>query len=154
MLIVVVWSKTIQFPERTVHIPIPYIHNSPLCPVCSLKHAMSFTYSAPPLSHAFSYYDLEHLQIRCFTYKQFLSKLRLCLSILGYPPDDYASHSFRRGGGGGGSFAFSCGIPIELIKMLGDWKSDAVLLYLTVPLDIRIKASNLIAKSIQSFSTI
>ena len=29
--------------------------------------------------------------------------------------------------------------------MLGDWKSDAVLLYLTVPLDIRIKASNLIA---------
>ena len=151
MLIVVVWSKTIQFRECTVHIPIPYIHNSPLCPVSSLKHAMSFTYSAPPLSHAFSYYDLEHLQIRCFTYKQFLSKLRSCLSILGYPPDDYTGHSFRRGGGA--SFAFSSGVPIELIKILGDWKSDAVLLYLTVPQDIRIRASNLIAKSIQSFTT-
>ena len=98
MLIVVVWSKTTQFCERTVYIPFPYIHNSPHCPVSSLKHAMSFTYSAPPSSHAFSYYDLEHLQIRCFTYKQFLSKLRSCLSILGYPPDDYAGHSFRRGG--------------------------------------------------------
>ena len=124
-----------------MHIPISHINNSPLCPVSSLKHAMSFTYKAPPVSHIFSYYDLEHLQIRCFTYKQFISELKECLSLLGYPPDEYASHSLRHG-----SSAFSSGIPIErikLIKMLEDWKSDAVLLYLTVPLDIRIKASNL-----------
>ena len=76
--------------------------------------------------------------------------LRSCLSILGYPPDDYAAGHFLDVGA---CFAFSSGIPIELVKMLGDWKSDAVLLYLTVPLDIRIKASNLIAKSIQSFTT-
>ena len=150
MFIIVVWSKTIQFREHTVHIPIPHIHNSPLCPVSSLKHAMSFTYTAPPMSHAFSYFDMEHLQIRYLTYKQFLSKLRICLSLLSYPTDDYAGHSFRRRGA---SFEFSSGIPIKLIKMLGDWKSDAVLLHLTVPLDIRMKASNLLAKSIQNFTT-
>ena len=33
-------------------------------------------------------------------------------------------------------------------KMLGDWHSDAVLLYLTVPLAIRLQSVNTIAKSI------
>ena len=71
---------------------------------------------------------------RCFTYRSFLSKLRECLFALGYASDCYAGHSFHRGGA---SFAFQIGIPVELIKMLGDWKSDSVLLYLTVPLSIR-----------------
>ena len=39
------------------------------------------------------------------------------------------------------SFAFQAGAPVELIKMPGDWKSDSVLLYLTVPLHIRLKQS-------------
>lgn len=31
---------------------------------------------------------------------------------------------------------FQAGVPVELIKMLGDRYSDAVLLYLTVPLSV------------------
>ena len=37
---------------------------------------------------------------------------------------------------------------VELIKMLGDWKSDSVLLYLTAPLNIRLQTINLISRSI------
>ena len=60
-----------------------------------------------------------------------------------------AIHSAGGGGGvGGSSFAFQAGVPIELIKMLGDWHSDAVLLYLTVPLTIRLQSVNVIAKAI------
>ena len=40
------------------------------------------------------------------------------------------------------------GVPVERIKMLGDWHSDAVLLYLMVPLAIRLQSVNAIAKSI------
>ena len=39
---------------------------------------------------------------------------------------------------------------MELIKILGDWHSDAVLLYLTVPLTIRLQSVNLLAKAIIS----
>ena len=42
------------------------------------------------------------------------------------------------------------GVPIELIKVLRDWRSDAVLLYLTIPLTIRLKTVNIPAKTILS----
>ena len=138
-------SKTIQFRERSIHIPFPHVPGSPLCPVASLLHAISFTGSSAPSSHAFAYFDPSHRAIRCLTYRSFVTKLRDCLSSLGYPPLLYASHSFRRGGA---SFAFQSGIPVELIKMLGDWKSDSVLLYLTVPLSIRLHSANVMCKRI------
>ena len=33
-------------------------------------------------------------------------------------------------GAGGATFAFDCGLPAELIKLQGDWRSDAYLVYL------------------------
>ena len=108
-----------------------------------------FTGNAPPNSHAFAYLNSPDLQLKVFSYPLFLRKLRAILQSLNLPAKDYACHSFRRGGGGGGaSFAFQAGVPIELIKMLGDWLSDAVLLYLTVPLTIRLQSVNVIAKAI------
>ena len=71
-----------------------------------------------------------------------MNKLRACLNQCGLAGMDFGSHSFRRGGA---SLAFQVGIPVELIKILGDWKSDAVLLYLTVPLDIRVQATTLLS---------
>ena len=144
-LLEVRWSKTIQFRDRVVHIPLPYIPSSVLCPIASVLRAMAFTKSADAQSHAFCYFDTKHLRPKCLTYRLFLVRLRECLSMLGYSPSSYAGHSFRRGGA---SFAFESGIPIELIKMLGDWKSDSVLLYLTAPLKGRLYTTNLISKSI------
>ena len=65
--------------------------------------------------------------------------------MLGYDPAKYADHPFRRGGA---SYAFQVGVPLELIKITGDWKSNAVSLYLTVPLNIRLHTSNLLTKHI------
>ena len=91
---------------------------------------MHITRLAAPSTHAFAYYDVKCLDIISFSYISFLSKLRECLFALGYASDSYAGHSFR---GGSASFAFQIGIPVELIKMVGYWKSDSALLYLTVP---------------------
>ena len=86
-----------------------------------------------------------HYRLFTCTYSQFLKHFRAILSVLGLPAKEFACHSFRRGGA---SFAFQAGVPVELIKMLGDWHSDAVLLYLTVPLSVRIESVNVMAKSI------
>ena len=47
-LLIVQWSKTIQFRERIVQIPLPVIPCSSLCPVTSILHALSFTSGSPP----------------------------------------------------------------------------------------------------------
>ena len=143
VLLTVRWSKTIQFRERVVVIPLPRVPGSPLCPYQAIKQAFTFTHQAPRDYHAFSWLDHKSLQVQCFTYRAFLDKLRHCLNQLGYEAKSYAGHSFRRGGA---SFAFQAGIPVSLIKMLGDWKPDSVLLYLTVPLDIRLHTINQLSK--------
>ena len=102
---------------------------------------------APPDSQAFAFLNSPDLQLKVFSYPLFLRKLRTILQSLGLPAKDYACHSLRRGGA---SFAFQAGVSIELSKMLGDWHLDAVLLYLTVPLNIRLQSVNFLAKAILS----
>ena len=143
-LVRVRWSKTIQFRERVVHIPLPRVTGSPFCPVSAISRAFSFTPMASDSSQAFAWVH-PSLSLRAFTYSLFMSKLRSCLNNCGLLGRDFGSHSFRRGGA---SLAFQAGVPLALIKVLGDWKSDAVLLYLTVPLDIRVQAITLLSQHI------
>ena len=56
--------------------------------------------------------------------------LREVLGIAGYNPEEYAGHSFRIGAA---TTAAACGIPIDTIKTLGRWKSDAYRLYVRLP---------------------
>ena len=142
-LIKVKWSKTIQLRDRVVFIHLPSIPGSYLCPVRAMLHAMSFPQSSPSDQHAFTYFHPPSHCSTVFTYRSFLFKLDLGLSSLGFTTSDYAGHSFRRGGA---SHAVLSSVPIEFIKMLGDWKSDSVLLYLTVPLQFRIQSSNMMIK--------
>lgn len=80
----------------------------------------------------------------------FISKLRDHLTTMGIDPQSYAGHSFRRGGA---SFAYQSGVPVELIKALGDWRSDTILIYLTMPLTIRLRSANMLCKSILNTHT-
>ena len=98
-LVTIRWSKTIQFRERVVQLPLPAIPGSPLCPVLAIKRAWYFTGNAPPNSHAFAYLNSPDLQLKVFSYPLFLRKLRAILQSLNLPAKDYACHSFRRGGG-------------------------------------------------------
>ena len=131
------WSKTIQFRERVFSIPLPRVPGSIFSPVAAISHAFSFTVGAPALSQAFLWMA-PSLHLKESSYSLFMSKLRACIKLCGLSGEDFGSHSFRRGGV---SFAFSIGVAVKLIKVMGDWKSNAVLLYLTVPLNIRIRTS-------------
>jgi len=144
-LITIRWSKTIQFRERVVEIPLPYIPGFALCPTTAIINAFRFTSSfSTKTSQAFNWVDDSRV-LHTLTYSPFVSKLRLLLSSLGLDPKLYAGHSFRRGGA---SFAYQSGVPRELIKALGDWRSDTILIYLTMPLTVRLHSANMLCKAI------
>ena len=70
--------------------------------------------------------------------KQFLVQL-------GVPGDRYGTHSFRRGGA---TFALESGIPLDVISIMGDWKSDALFLYLHMPITQRLAAQWVLASQL------
>ena len=72
-----------------------------------------------------------------FTHTYFESQLKQILLSLGIddlPVNDYSGHSFRRGAA---SFAFNKGIPPELIKLQGHWKSEAYQIYSIASLETK-----------------
>ena len=144
-LIAIRWSKTIQFHERVVEIPLPLIPGSSVFSTSAIGHAFCFT--APGSSRdmqAFNWVDSANV-LHVFTYTAFVTKLRYHLSTLGLDPRSYAGHSFSPGGA---SFAYQSGVPIELIKALGDWRSNTILIYLTMPLTVHLHSANMLYKAI------
>ena len=148
LVICVQWSKTIQFKQRKLLIPVVrLLSNHPLCPVHAYeRHLRSFP--APPSLPAFLHFRADHASP--ITHSVFTAKLRQFLSYAGLKAFNCSGHSFRRGGA---TFAFHCGAPIELISLQGDWSSDAVLLYIAQPLTHCLSVAHLIMKNIISSST-
>ena len=145
ILVLVRWSKTIQLGQRTVTIPLVGIPDSCLCPLSAIRQAFFLTPSAQPMSQAFCYRDSSLCQNVTFTYKAFLGCLHHVLRELGIPISDYACHSFRRGGA---TYALEAGVPLDHIAVMGDWKSDAMYLYLHMPLRQRLQAQRTITSSL------
>ena len=59
-----------------------------------------------------------------------VSALRKALAKAGLKPEMYAGHSFRIGAA---TTAAVCGVPVDTIKTLGRWKSQAYQLYVRLP---------------------
>ena len=97
-LVTIRWNKTIQFRERGVHLPLPAVLDSPLCPVTAVKGALHFTGQSPPTSQAFAFLNSPDFTPKTLTYPMFLSKLRSILQLLGLPTKDDVANSLRSGG--------------------------------------------------------
>ena len=126
-------TKTLQFNQRILEIPLPLIHGSALCPVSALRIYLQRVHAAPNLPLFGLYVNDQYHPILAHHYTSFLKKV---VSSLGLDPRNYSSHSFRRGGA---SFAFNNRAPTEFIKSHGDWLSDAYLIYLTMSPDEKFK---------------
>ena len=150
IFILVRWSKTIQMGQRTVTIPLVAAPGSPLCPVAAVSHAFSLCPGLAPSSQAFMWRDSAAIQNVAFTYKAFMTIMKQLLCDVGVDPSLYGTHSFRRGGA---TFALEAGVPLDTISLLGDWKSDAMYLYLHLPLSQRLTAQQTITSYLQECST-
>ena len=129
------WSKTIQCQERILFIPLLTLPKHPLCPVQALLHYLKLTPSAPISGPAFVI-PRKQGGFSPLTPADFVSRLRSCLHRLELCPSHFAAHSFRRGGA---SWALQCGLAPDVVRILGDWKSDTYLSYIDLPLSARVK---------------
>ena len=128
------WSKNNQYRERTVSIPLVNLPGHKLCPVTAVKWAFNLTISASTRGPAFVVNSKKGL--KPLLYSCFVNKLKRSLSKIGLDSKQFSSHSFRRGGA---SWAAQIGLSGEMIQMMGDWHSDAYLLYMCVPLSSKIQ---------------
>ena len=119
------WSKTIQCKEREYMVKLPKLSGS-LSPACAVLRAFGLV-PLPPGMPAF----VSDITGTPMTGKDFQKILKDKLKYCGYDTKIYSSHSFRRGSA---VWAMKSGIPSEVVKYMGDWKSSAYLAYLdTVP---------------------
>ena len=137
------WSKTIQFSERVLRIPLPVIRNCVLCPSRALWLSLKLSDTSNQAVSAFRYRSATG--VVDLTYSVFLARLRGCLGQLGVDVTSYSGHSFRRGGA---SFALECGVPSELIQAQGDWRSDVYLSYLDPSLGFRQRVAHTLGQAV------
>ena len=138
LLVTFTWSKTLQSGGCSLQITICAIPS----PLSAFNNMISL-FPASVDSPAFLIPSI--LGLVPLTQSVFVDKLRTILFLLKLPAASYSGHSFRRGGA---SWAFHAGVPGELVKLLGDWRSDAYLRYLDTPLESRLSVSTSMAKHI------
>lgn len=136
-------TKTIQDGAREL-----LLHLSPatladgmpdvLCPVNAMTQYLQATSSRPANEPLFGFYT----NTSCWMpmdYDIFTAIFKDKLRDIGINPSAYAGHSFRRGGA---TFAFAhAGLSTTAIKAMGDWASNAFLLYCEVQERERVLAS-------------
>ena len=145
LIVLLKWTKTIQLGERHLLVPVLGIPGSSLCPRRAFLHMVGLL-PARPSSPAFLYVNA-HGDVVTLTHSLFVSALRGLLVKAGVDCIGYTGHSFRRGGA---SCAFQAGVPGELVKLHGDWKSDAHLRYLSIPMQHRLQVTHRMRNFISS----
>lgn len=126
LIVSMAWSKTNQFGQKVLKIPLLPIPDSILCPITAYLNmckAIRADCDAPLFSLP---------KGKCITYFVFQTQLRYLINKIGLNPTEFSTHSFRRGGT---TFAFQSGVPTALIKAHGDWKSDCFQKYISLSLE-------------------
>ena len=121
-------TKTIQFGQRDLWIPMVGARGHPLDVIAAYDLMISLV-PAGPGDHLFTC-PLPRGGFGPLSHDAFVGAVKGCVAQLGLNPALVAGHSFRRGGA---AFAFHCGVPAPFIKLQGDWRSNAYLAYLTIP---------------------
>lgn len=123
MRLTIRWSKTNQFRTREFVIPFPRIPGHLLCPTQATFLAFKHCPLASPDGPAFVYPTRSGVAPLTASALVQLLKSRL------QPHADVSTlsgHSFRRGGA---CWAYSSGVPVDIIRQLGDWRSNAYTAY-------------------------
>ena len=137
----VTFSKTIQFCQRDLVIPIPS-NTNPALDLFRHMEKLLDTVAAPGSAPAFSYSSNKYITYKCFT-----DRLKNLLSRAGLSPNLYSGHSFRRGGA---SFLHTVGGSNLQIQAAGDWSSQCFTRYLYLTTEERLKAQHLISNALSS----
>ena len=132
MIITIRKSKTIQFSERKLLIPVSRLKNTSLCAVFWTEKHFSEV-QANDSSPAFLVPTRRGNS--AIPYQKLQSTIKIVAAKAGFDQSVFSCHSLRRGGA---TFLHLQGASIEQIKTRGDWRSDCVYKYIQIPLSQRI----------------
>ena len=132
LLLTIRRTKTICFKERVLEIPLVSVPFSEFCVRFYSLCLMNMVSYPTHQSHLLSFMRGQNYY-QC-TYQWFSNRLSSACGVLGL--SKYTSHSLHRGG----AMALeNVDVPLHDIKVIGDWKSLSVLLYLERPLESKIE---------------
>ena len=123
-IVLIKWSKTIQFRDRVVTIRVPFLPGPSLCPVTALKAMIALV---PGSDNDPLFATHTHNSVLPLTDSMVRKHLKRVLALLDLQNDGYTFHTFRRSGA---SWAYNHGVPMEAIKSQGTWVSDTVWRYI------------------------
>jgi hypothetical protein len=158
LILTVFHTKTIQNGERTLDFEVAAMNqrhydqgSNPICPATAVRNLLSATAGATGDDGGTPLFLQDHYAEggpSPLTYDRFMRTFKSAIIRLGLNPADYAGHSFRRGGA---TFAKDAGWPDEVIKAMGDWKSDAYLLYTSATAGMRLRAAALTVAAVERY---
>ena len=139
-------TKTVQYGQRKVVIPVCSIPGSRLCPVLAylrMVYMLPVDDSLPACGYVGTSGKYMPLSDRVF-----VTEFRRLLAVIGVRnPQDFCTHSFRRGGT---TFAFQSGVSKELIKAQGDWASDCYVKYIKLGISDKLQTTQLMSHNLMS----
>lgn len=140
-------TKTIQFNERALHIPLVPMSGNFLCPLQALRDMWElcpaqcgtslFTSRSP--SGSFSPLVHSHLNKREYSFRDLVTQplsnpalvIKRHCTLAGLPAKSFSGHSLRKGGA---TCALLAGVSETMVKLQGDWVSDAYRRYISFSL--------------------
>ena len=146
MMIDIRWSKTIQYKQKILRVPVLPAKNKAICPVFWM-HVMTALVPAVHDQSAFSL-RLGGRQL-ALSANQLIYRFRKWLLLIGQEPVKFSLHSLRRGGA---TFVYQSDIETEMIKLLGDWASDAYKCYIDISMDKRYDSMKLFVEALGRIS--
>lgn len=132
-LVHIEWSKTIQYRQKTLYLPLIPVERTQICPVFWLKKLCELI----PAKESDPLFALpKDGGLVPLTYDQLRKQFATWVESTGRSPGEITLHGLRRGGA---SFAMQAGLVGEQIKLMGDWASDAYLTYIDLDIDKRVR---------------
>lgn len=130
-------SKTVQYREHKLQVPIFNMPGSPLCAAGFLRNHFK-KYPAEMDSPLF----LKERKgvVTPLLYHEVLRALKELIRKIGLSDTNVSLHSLRRSGA---TYLCRIGIPLSDIKTMGDWRSLAVLEYLITPLERKLEIEDI-----------
>jgi hypothetical protein len=131
-------TKTIQYGERVLEIPFTLTPGSIFC-VTRYVRLLMLRLQITGSDNVFQYY--RGGVRRPMSYDWYSTRLKELSKRIGIQ-DKVSSHSLRRGGA---TYLNSLGVTLVDIKQRGDWRSLAVLLYLSDSLDTKVSKDKVVS---------
>lgn len=143
-------TKTIQLGKRQLLVPVLRVNGSRLCLTSSFEHMLNLFHinNIFPGPKSSPFLHIHNRKLVSVTKQSFITQFRSLLQTAGVAnSSQYRGHSFRRGGA---SHAFRAGLPCEIIKVYGDWKSEAYQVYLDISLETKLSYALCISSALST----